>query len=262
MGAQGQKQRQQIRLIAPKPFPVILKQVLSIPKLVLAIPKRLPASPKLVPTVPKSVLGPPKLVPTVPKLVPGVPKPLPIGWKELRNDGNELRNTLNPKPYPLGLLVHEPLHGEPVAFEAKAADAAGAVPAQQAFLAKFLAGGQVAQVHLNHGRGNGGHSIGQGNAGVGVGPGIEHDAMVGEAYFVQLIEQGALVVRLEVRELQIGKSRFQLGEKIIKRASTVDARLATAQQVQIGAIYYEKVQLNYELEIRSYELGGFQAGAQ
>ncbi len=46
----------------------------------------------------------------------------------------------HPKPHALGLLVEEPLHGQTVAFQPEAADAAYAVAAQQALLAKIFVG--------------------------------------------------------------------------------------------------------------------------
>ncbi len=79
------------------------------------------------------------------------------------------------------------MQGQPVAVELKARDGADAVFAQQAFLPKLFAGGQVREVNFYHGRIDGRYGIGQGNAGVCVAAGVEHNAMVREAHFMQLI---------------------------------------------------------------------------
>ncbi len=164
-----------------------------------------------------------------------------ITFRQTVAAGQKSKPRSHPKPHALGLLVEEPLHGQAVAFQPEAADAAHAVAAQQALLAEIFAGVQITQVHLHHGRVDGGHGISQDHAGVGEPAGIQHDAVVAEAYFVQLVQYRTFVVGLKVRELQVREGFLQLGEKVVERAVAVDAGLAAAEQVKVGAVENENV---------------------
>ena len=54
--------------------------------------------------------------------------------------------------------------------------------------AVFLAGVDVADMYLDHGRGDGSNGIVDGDAGVAVATGVEDDAVGGEAYRVEAID--------------------------------------------------------------------------
>ena len=76
----------------------------------------------------------------------------------------------------------------------------------------------------------------QGNAGVGVGTRIEHYAIVGEAYFLQLVDKLALDVALIVFYLYIRVFSLQLRQIALERIAAINAWLANAQEVQIRTI--------------------------
>jgi len=76
----------------------------------------------------------------------------------------------------------------------------------------------------------------QGNAGVGVGTRIEHYAIVGEAYFLQLVDKLALDVALIVFYLYIRVFSLQLRQIALERVAAINAWLSNAQEVQIRTI--------------------------
>ena len=91
-------------------------------------------------------------------------------------------------------------------------------------------------MYLYDGRRHGLDGIVQGDARVGVGPGIKDYAVGLEAYVVDALYEVALVVALEVGELHVGVALAQLGEVVFEGAVAVDVGLTAAQQVEVGAI--------------------------
>ena len=76
----------------------------------------------------------------------------------------------------------------------------------------------------------------QGNAGMGVGTGVEHHAIVGEAHFLQLVDELALDVALVILNLHIRKLSLQLRQVALEGIAAVNAWFADAQEVQIRTI--------------------------
>ena len=63
------------------------------------------------------------------------------------------------------------------------------------------------------------------HGGMGVSTGVEHDAVEGEAHLLHLVDELALDVALVVGYLDIGETGLQLGQILVERRRTVDARL-------------------------------------
>ena len=76
----------------------------------------------------------------------------------------------------------------------------------------------------------------QGNAGMGVGTGVEHHAIVGEAHFLQLVDELALDVALVILNLHIRILSLQLRQVALEGVAAVNAWFADAQEVQIRTI--------------------------
>ena len=76
----------------------------------------------------------------------------------------------------------------------------------------------------------------QGNAGVGVGTRIEHYAIVGEAYFLQLVDKLALDVALIVFYFYLWKPLSERCKAVFHRLLSIDAGFARSQEVEVGAV--------------------------
>ena len=100
-----------------------------------------------------------------------------------------------------GLLAEKRLNGKAVAFQAETAYYPLAHIAEERVAAVFLAGEDVADVHLDNRRGDGGNGIMQRHAGVAVAPGVEDYAIRRETHLVQPVDQLALHIALVVAYL-------------------------------------------------------------
>ncbi len=78
----------------------------------------------------------------------------------------------------------------------------------------------------------------KGYTGVGIGAGIEHDAIitVEESRFLHLVDKFSFHVTLVVVDVNIGIFGAQTAEIVLKRLAAVDARFALSQQVQVRAV--------------------------
>ena len=103
-------------------------------------------------------------------------------------------------------------------------------------MAELLALVDIGDVYLYDGRRDGADGIVEGDAGVGVGAGVEDDAVGRESYLVELVDEVALVVALEVGELHSGVLGTELGEVVVEAASAVDAGLTGAEEVEVGTV--------------------------
>ena len=103
-------------------------------------------------------------------------------------------------------------------------------------MAELLALVYVGYVDLNDGTAERAYAVLQGHAGMGVGAGVEHNAVVSEAYFLHLVDKYALDVALEVLYLYVGKASAQLRQVVVERAAAVNPRFARAQKVKVGAV--------------------------
>ena len=104
-------------------------------------------------------------------------------------------------------------------------------------VAKCFALVYVAQVYLDDGAAQGADGVEQGDARVGIGAGVEHDArcalVVG---LLQPVDEHALHVALGVVYRVIGIEAAQPGQAALHALGAVDARLAAAQPVQVGTV--------------------------
>ena len=128
------------------------------------------------------------------------------------------------------------LQRQTVAVETEAADDATAGGADEAVVAELLALVDIGDVDLDDGSRDGTDGIVKGHTGVGVGTGVEDDTIGCEAYLVELVDEGTLVVALEIGELHMGVLGTQLLQIVFKGAGAVDARLAAAEEVEVGTV--------------------------
>jgi len=98
-------------------------------------------------------------------------------------------------------------------------------------LAEGLSFIDIGNVHFNDRRINSSNRISDGDGGVGVGPGIENDAVVTEAHFVELINNLPFVITLEILEVSFLEHAPQMEQGILKGVFTVDLRLPLPQQI-------------------------------
>ena len=105
-------------------------------------------------------------------------------------------------------------------------------------MAELLALVNITDMYLYDGAAQAADTVLQGHAGVGVGSGIEHDAVVApeEARLLHLVDELALHVALIVVYLYIRVFLPQLGQIAVERLAAVDARFALSQQVQVWSV--------------------------
>jgi hypothetical protein len=103
-------------------------------------------------------------------------------------------------------------------------------------MSELLALVHIANVYLNDRAFQRTDAVVQGYRGMGVGSCVEHDAVVGKAYFLHLVNQLSLHIALIVFYLYIGILCLQLRQILIERCRAVDAWLASAQEVKIGSV--------------------------
>ena len=94
----------------------------------------------------------------------------------------------------------------------------------------------IADVYFYHRGRDGTNGIGQGDRSMGQRARVEHDAVGRKPNVVQVIEQGTLMVALEINEFDAQKSRLQLTKKRLKRLASINIWLAPAQKVEVGAV--------------------------
>ena len=104
-------------------------------------------------------------------------------------------------------------------------------------MAELLALVDVRDVDLDHGRIDGPDAIGQSNARVGVGTGIQHDAIDVESHLLQLVDECAFVVALEIANLG---HALELGAQTVHALfhglPAVDVGFAPPQQIQVWPV--------------------------
>ena len=67
----------------------------------------------------------------------------------------------------------------------------------------------ITNMHFYYGATEAAYAVVEGDAGVGVGAGIEHYAIVCEAYFLHFVYQFALDVALIIFQFDVGKALFE-----------------------------------------------------
>lgn len=109
------------------------------------------------------------------------------------------------------MLLDKALQCVSVAVQSETAYHALAGIAQQRVTAIFLAGIDVADVYFHHRclyRGNG---IVDGHRGVTISSGVEDDAVVGESYFMEFVDNLSFYVALVVVDFHFGELLSQPG---------------------------------------------------
>lgn len=94
----------------------------------------------------------------------------------------------------------------------------------------------VGNMHLHHGDAYGADAVGQGDGSVGVATGVHHHAVILVVGLLQLVDQYAFMVRLEIGDLVLGKAAAELFKIGLERHRAVDFRFALAQKVEVGAV--------------------------
>jgi hypothetical protein len=103
-------------------------------------------------------------------------------------------------------------------------------------VAELLALVDIGDVYLDDGSLQRTDAVVQGYRGVGVGSGIEHDAVVRKTYLLHLVDEFTLNVALEILDVHIGIFGLQLGQILLERRTAIDAWLTGAEQVKVGTI--------------------------
>lgn len=132
--------------------------------------------------------------------------------------------------------MEQGFRGESVNVCAKALYRSGTRRPNHGVAAKLLPCGNVAQMHLHHGRFDGAYAVEQRDARVRIGGGIEHNAIVAEPYGLQFAHQFALDVALIVVDVGLRVALAQLGETAFHALLSVYGRLARAQKIEVGAV--------------------------
>lgn len=103
-------------------------------------------------------------------------------------------------------------------------------------VAELLTLVDVRDVNLDDGAAQRADAVMQCYAGVGVGTGIEHDAVVGEPHLLHLVNELTLYVALVVLNAYVRIFGLELWQVLLKGRCAVDARLTGAQQVQVRTV--------------------------
>ena len=126
-----------------------------------------------------------------------------------------------------------------VALQALAGDGGKASQARIAYLAEVLARLDGADVNLDGGDGDGFEGVQDGHARVRVGSRVDDNAVDLAVGFLDLVDNAALVVGLEdldlVKALRGSRLLADLDQAVVVVVA-VDARLANAEHVEVGAV--------------------------
>ena len=94
-------------------------------------------------------------------------------------------------------------------------------------------------MHLDDGDADGADAVGQGDGGVGIAARVHHYGIVLSVGLLQLVNQNAFVVGLELRNLVLWKTLAELHKILFKGEASVDFRFALAQKVKVRAVENE-----------------------
>ena len=127
------------------------------------------------------------------------------------------------------MVVNQCINGHGIAVQTEATDDTKTGWTQERMVAEILSFEHIADVNLNNRARNRTDTIVQSNARVGVGAGVQHDAISVEAHRLHLIDELTLYITLEIMQLNIGKLRLKFRQESLKRAAAIDAGLACSQ---------------------------------
>lgn len=122
----------------------------------------------------------------------------------------------------LPFAVHQGFDGQAIARQTEPHDDALAHAAEHRLVAKGLALIEVADVHLDHRCRNGTDAVVQGDARVAVTTSIEHHTIAVKAHRLQLVDELALDIALEIIYLHVGELCTQGRQIALKRAVAID----------------------------------------
>ena len=109
-------------------------------------------------------------------------------------------------------LSHEGADCQTIGVEAETADYSLARRGYIAVMTELLSCVYITNMHFDYGATEAAYAVVEGDAGVGVGTGIEHYAIVCEAYFLHFVYQFALDIALIIFQFDVRKALFELWE--------------------------------------------------
>ena len=125
-----------------------------------------------------------------------------------------------------------------IALDAVAGDGLAAGGADVAYLAKLFALADIGDVDLYRWNADGFHGVEQGDGGVGVGGGVDDDAVCGAVAGLNLVDEVAFVVALV--DLYVDATCFGVvideGAEVGVGGAAVDIRLADAEHVEVWPV--------------------------
>ena len=132
--------------------------------------------------------------------------------------------------------MQQRLDGQTVAVEAEACNSAFADGSDKGLLAELLAGEDVADVDLDHRDADGGDSIADSHAGVGVAPGVEDDAIERGCSLLQLVYYLTLDIALVVGQIDVLVGSTQFRKELVESICSIDIGLPPTLQVKIRPV--------------------------
>lgn len=130
----------------------------------------------------------------------------------------------------------EMLYRQCIAVQAQPGDGTDAPGRDIGCLAVIFPGQHIGNMYLDHRDGDGGNGIGQGNTGMCITTGIEHNALRAFAAPVQVIDQLAFYITLVIIQGDIRELLPELRQESIERYIAVNSCFSCTEQVQIGAV--------------------------
>lgn len=108
-------------------------------------------------------------------------------------------------------------------------------------MAEGFAGGDVGEVYLNDRNVDGSDGVGNGNRGMGVSAGVKDNAGVGGRGGLDVVDEFAFEVRLEIVDGDVGVFGAEVSEVVFKGARAVEGGFAGTKKIEIGTVEYEYV---------------------
>lgn len=103
-------------------------------------------------------------------------------------------------------------------------------------MAELLTLMDIGDMNLYHRGTQGADAVVKGYRSVGVGTGVEHYAVATEAFLLQFVNENALDVALKIGYLHVGKESAKFFKIGLECLGAVDAGLALAKKIEIGAV--------------------------
>ena len=131
----------------------------------------------------------------------------------------------------VSLCFSQCFDGKAVGVESEAANHALAGTAYHGMVPERLPLVNVGDMNFHHRAFQRTDAVVQRYAGVGVGSGIEHYAIIVESHFLHLVYQRSFDVALIIRYLDVGKATLQRWQVILERFLAINAWFALSQQI-------------------------------